>query len=71
MGITTVAIPTPTPEIVRPAYHASTPPTVMICKMAPRLKMQEARISDHRRPKRAVKGQAQKQEKKAVPVNQR
>jgi hypothetical protein len=38
--------------------------------MAPTLKMQDARISDHRRPKREVKGQAQKQEKKAVPVNQ-
>jgi hypothetical protein len=66
MGMTTVAMPTPNPDIKRPVYQAPTPLTLMICKTAPTMKIQEARTRDHRRPKRAVKGQAKKQAKKAV-----
>jgi hypothetical protein len=62
----TVAIPTPTPEMVRPAYQQATVlPGKKSWRMAPMLKMREARTMAQRRPNLAVKGQTKKQAKKA------
>lgn len=51
--------------MVRPAYHVEMPCEWKSCRIAPMLKMTDATTIVRRRPKRAVKGQAKKQEKKA------
>ncbi|KAL1612911.1 hypothetical protein SLS60_001141 [Paraconiothyrium brasiliense] len=60
-------MPTPNPDIVRPAYqHPTLLPGKKSWSRAPTSNTSEAKAMDQRRPKRAVKGHTRKHAKNAV-----